>query len=293
LGRTPLRRRLFPLLVIAPGLVFYGIFTVYPILDQVQISFLHWNLVPGRVSPFVGLANYVATFHDPAFLTAIRNTILYMGVTVPAQMAFGMGAAILLRSKLPALGLWRTLIYIPVIASWVVVTYVFSYIFSTTDGVANALLMGLFGPHAGIAWLASTWPAMGVLWLLAVWKGVGWSMVIFLAALAGVPSDQVEAARVDGAPSWQRFWHVTLPSIRPAAVFVLVMLVIGGVQAFTSIFLLTGGAPDNTTQVVLTYAYQQAFDFFNFSYGAAMATMVGIALLVLSIVMLRELRERG
>jgi multiple sugar transport system permease protein len=287
IGRRPL-----PYLFILPGLAVYLIFTVYPVLRQVLMSFQHWQPVPGTPTPFVGWSNYAAAIHDPVVHTAAINSVLYTVVTVPSQMLLGLIAATLLHRHLPARGLWRTLIYLPVVTSWVIASYVFAYLFNSNEGLINAVLSAVAGHTVTVNWLQDTWTSMGVIWLLAVWKGIGWSMIMFLAGLTALDKSVVESGRVDGAHGWRLWWHVILPGIRSTVIFVFVMLVIGSLQAFISIFLLTSGGPYNSTEVLLTYTYQVAFSFFNFGYAAALATMLGILLFLLSAAEIRLLRER-
>ena len=222
------RRRAVPYLLLLPAVVVYGVFTVYPVFRQFELGFFNWHIFPGASNPFVGLSNYTQLFHDPIVRTAAFNSFLFIVVTVPLQMAIGMFAAAVLTDRLPGSVLWRAAVYIPVVTSWVVVSWVFSYIFSSQGGVANALV-GFFAGHTvSIDWTAKTWTANAVIWLLSIWKGMGWSFIIFLAALDGVPRELMEAARIDGA-SERRVWrHVVIPSLRTAITFVLVLLVIGG-----------------------------------------------------------------
>ena len=212
-------------------------------------------------------------------------------ITVPAQMALGLFAAAMLTDRLPGATLWRTLIFIPVITSWVIVSYIFAYTFSAGDGLANSVL-SLFAGHAvRIDWLAQTWTGNAVIWLLGIWKGVGWSFIIFLAALDGVPREVVEAGRVDGA-SERRLWrNIIIPSLRTSIVFVLVLLVIGAAGVFQQVYLMTAGGPYNSTQVLFTYAYQQAFQFFNFSYAASIASLFAVVLFSFSVVEIQVLRR--
>lgn len=285
------RRQAIPYALILPGLAFYAIFTIYPVFKQAEISFYNWHVVPGAHNPFVGLSNYAKLFADPVVLTAVRNTLLYVVVTVPAQLLLGLAAAHVVHERLPAKNLWRTLIFIPVVTSWVIVSYLFAYIFNAQGGLANQVLSAVVGHHVAVLWLENTWTANTVIWLLAVWKGLGWAFVMFLAALTTVPRELVEAGRVDGARGRRLWWHIVLPSIRATFVFVLVLLVIGAFQVFISVFLLTSGGPINSTQVLLTYAYQQAFQFFDFGYAAALATLIAMVLLSVSIVEIRLLRR--
>jgi multiple sugar transport system permease protein len=282
-----------PYALIVPAAVVYALFTVYPIARQFDISFFNWHVFPGADNPFLGVKNFTAALADPIVRTATLNTVLYVVITVPVQMALGLFAAAILSDRLPAAGLWRALIFIPVVTSWVIVSYVFAYIFNDQGGVANGLLSLFAGHQVSIDWLAQTWTGNAVIWIVGIWKGVGWSFVMFLAGLDGVPREIVEAARVDGATE-QRLWRrVVIPSIRPTIVFVFVLLVIGGTQVFTQVYLLTGGGPYNSTQVLFTYAYQQAFTNFEFGYAAAVASMIAVIVFGLSVAEIQLLRRRN
>ncbi len=286
------RRTLTPLLLLVPAAVLYGVFTVYPIVRQFDMSFFHWNVLPGEASPFVGWSNYSEIFRTPEIRTAAFNTLLYVVITVPAQMALGLFAAAVLTDRLPASTLWRGLVFIPVVTSWVVVSYLFAYMFSPEGGLVDSFL-GLFVGHAvHFDWLAYTWTGNAIIWIVGVWKGVGWSFIIFLAALDGVPRDIIEAARMDGARE-RRIWRtVIIPSIRSSLVFVLVLLVIGAATVFASVYLITAGGPYGSTQVLYTDAYNLVFTDFEFGYGAAIASMLAVVLFALSWAQIRVLLLR-
>jgi multiple sugar transport system permease protein len=290
-------RALTPYLLLIPAALLYGIFTVYPIVRQAQISFYDWHVEPGAVNPFVGWANYTAIFRDPEIRTAAFNTLLYIVITVPAQMIIGLVAAAFLTDRLPGRTFWRALIFIPVLTSWVVVSYLFAYLFnSSSGGLANELLSLLSGHTVQVDWLQQTWTANGVIWLLGIWKGIGWSFVLFIAALDVIPHDPMEAARVDGAGEFRIWRTIVLPEIRATTTFVLVLLVIGGAQVFQSVYLMTSvdgvpGNPYGSTNVLFTYAYYQAFSVFSFGYAAAIATMLGLVLIAFSVVRVQMLRR--
>jgi multiple sugar transport system permease protein len=297
-GAAPRRSRRLgkaatPYLLIVPAAVVYALFTAYPIVRQFDISFFNWHVFPGADNPFVGFKNFSTAFNDPVVRTATLNTVLYVVITVPAQMALGLFAAAILSDRLPAAGLWRALIFIPVVTSWVIVSYVFAYIFNDQGGVANGLLSLFAGHQVSIDWLAQTWTGNAVIWIVGIWKGVGWSFVMFLAGLDGVPRQIVEAARVDGATEPRLWRRVVLPAIRPTIVFVFVLLVIGGTQVFTQVYLLTSGGPYNSTQVLFTFAYQQAFTNFEFGYAAAVASMIAVVVFGLSVAEIHVLRRRN
>jgi multiple sugar transport system permease protein len=290
-------RAMTPYLLLIPAAALYGIFTIYPIVRQAEISFFTWHIEPGAVNPFVGWANYTAIFRDPEIRTASFNTLLYIVITVPAQMIIGLAAAAFLTDRLPARTLWRALIFIPVLTSWVVVSYLFAYLFnSSSGGLANELLSLVAGHTVQVDWLQQTWTANAVIWFLGIWKGIGWSFVLFIAALDVIPHDPLEAARVDGASELRIWRRIVLPEIRATTTFVLVLLVIGAAQVFQSVYLITSvdgvpGNPYGSTNVLFTYAYYQAFSVFSFGYAAAIATMLGLVLIVFSVVRVQVLRR--
>ena len=279
-------------LFLAPGFLLFALVIAYPIVRAFQISLYNWSIVPTSASKFIGFHNYNRAFHDPIFWRGLANTGFYMAVTVPAQIVLGLATAVLLDARMPARGFFRTLYYLPVVTSWVVVSLLFRYLFITDGGLINWLLHdGLHLSGHNINWLGTRWTAMLALSILGVWKGIGWSMVIFLAALQGVPRELQEAAAVDGAKPWRRFRAVSLPAIRPVVAFVTVMLVIGGFNVFISVYLMTGGGPLDETQVLLTYMYRQAFAFLDFGYGSALAFTLTLIVFALSLGQLRLFRR--
>lgn len=295
--RRPLRRRtsrrasLVPYLFLAPGFVLFAALIIYPMIRAFQMSFYDWNIVAGATSHFIGLDNYITAYHDPIFWRALANSAVYMAFTVPPQIVLGLLVALLLRAKAPGRPLFRVLFYLPVVTSWVVVSLLFQYLFADS-GLINYLLHEVHATNGGTPWLGNRWTALTAVSVLGVWKGVGWSMMIFLAALQGVPHELEEAAAIDGAGVWRRFTTVTLHAIWPATVFVTVMLVIGGFNVFTSVLLMTNGGPADQTQVLLTYMYKQAFTFLDFGYGSAIAVVLTVLVFVLSAIQLRVFRDR-
>jgi len=275
-----------------PGLLFFATFMIYPLLKALQISLYRWSIMPGRPSEFLGLANYTRAFDDPIFWVALRNTVLYTMVTVPGQMILAMLVALLLNHVGRGRVFFRTIYYLPVITSWVVVSFLFRYLFQSPGGLINYLVVDVLRILAEpVPWLRQAATAMVPILSLGIWKGIGWSMVIFIAALQTIPIEVYEAAAMDGANRWQRFWGITLPLVRPTVVFVLVMLIIGGFNVFISVYLITAGGPLKQTEVILSYMYHQAFDFLDFGYGAAISYMLAVIILVLSILQIRFLRR--
>jgi multiple sugar transport system permease protein len=268
---------------VLPGFALYALVMLYPTVQALLISLRDYNIVPGASSPWIGLDHYQRALEDPVLRRSFLNAVFYTAVTVPAQVVIGLFLAVLLDAKLPGRTLFRVLFYVPVITSWVVVSLLFQYLFATDRGFVNWVVVDvlhLFGDN--VNWLGDRWPAMITISLLGIWKGVGWSMLIFLAALTGVPRELHEAAAIDGAGSVARFRNVSLPLIRGAVATVVILLMIGGFNVFTSVLLMAGDDPLDQKQVPLTYMYQQAFEFLEFGYGSAISFLLTIVVLALA-----------
>jgi len=262
-------------LFLAPGTIVLTLVMIYPTVQAFNISLHDWSVVPGVESVFVGVGNYRRAFNDPIFWRSIANGGIYMLVTVPLQLLLGLACAVTLDSRFPGRTTFRAVIYVPVISSWVVASLLFRFLFRTESGLINQILSGTSTFIADpIDWLGGRWTALAVVAALGVWKGVGWAMLIFLAALQSVPAELHEAAAVDGAGPMQRFAAVTIPAIRRTFSLVTIFLVIGGFNVFISVYLITNGGPADQTQVPLTYLYRQAFLFLDFGYGSAIAFML-------------------
>ncbi len=292
--RTRTFRRLLPVyLFILPGMALFLLWTLYPMLDALVMSFFQWNPNPAATSPFNGLGNYTQALSDPIFWRAFSNVLSYTVITVAGQMALGLAVALLLNRKLFARGLFRALFYLPVVTSWVVVSIAFAFLFSSPFGPVDWFFGDVLHliPDTQI-WLGSTTLALPTLMILGVWKGIGWNMVIFLAGLQSIPAELYEAARVDGANSWILFRYITLPLLRPVITFATVILTMGGFGTFIPMFVLTQGGPLHSTETLLTYAYTNAFQEFNFGYAAAITYIFAIFVFLLAIVQIRVMQRK-
>ena len=289
---TRRRRRLSttPYLFLLPGIVIFVVAIIWPAVSAFQMSLYKWNVFNSALSRWSGIDNYIRAFQDPHFWLSLSNSGIYMVATVIPQIALGLGIALLLKRKSPSQPVFRVLFYLPVVTSWVVVSLLFKFLFDDSGLINFTLHDFLHLEASNTSWLADRWSALVVICLLGIWKGIGWSMMIYLAALQGVPESLEEAAEMDGANRWQRFRVVTLPAINPATVFVSVMLVIGGLNVFTSVQLITGGGPIGQTDVVLTYMYTQAFSFTDFGYASSIAVILAVLVFILAIVQLRVMR---
>ncbi|HTX80111.1 MAG TPA: sugar ABC transporter permease [Longilinea sp.] len=286
------QKLILPYLFILPAFILFCVFMVYPLLKGFQISFFNWSVLPNTPSTFIGLDNYIRAFSDKIAGVAFKNTILYALITVPAQMIIAMFIAVLINSVTRGKVFFRAIYYIPVVTSWVIVSLLFKYLFASPQGVINYFLTDVFHvsstavPFLQEADLAEI-PIMG----LGIWKGIGWSMIIYLAALSTIPHELTESALIDGAGAWQRFWSITFPLISPTVVFTLVMLLIGGFNVFISVYLITNGGPMQLTEVILSYLYHQTFVYLDFGYGAALSFLMAFVIIIASALQLKFLRK--
>ena len=291
-------RRLLPIYgLLLPGLLLYGLWAAYPLVSSFILSFSEWNLTKPTV--FVGLDNYARALGDPLFWRSLASTLGYTIVTVAGQLILGLGAALLLNQRIPGRSFLRLVYYLPVITSWVIVSLVFLFIYNGQAGALNWLLKDVL--HLipkNVAWLAEPSTALWAIAVLGIWKGIGWTMVVFLAGLQSVPRELYEAAAMDGAGAWARFRYVTLPFLRATSTFLLVVLTIGGFNAFISIFVMSSsatgtiGGPLNSTDVVLTYMWKQAFAQIDLGYGAALSFLLALAIGLVSLVEFRLIRRQ-
>ncbi|MGE5676310.1 MAG: carbohydrate ABC transporter permease [Mycobacterium leprae] len=281
LYRLKARLEVVPFLL--PGLLLFAVFVLWPLMQGVRVSFYHWSIMPGADQEFVGLANFKKAFMDPVARRAAFNTTVYVLITVPGQMAIGMLVALGLNSAIKGKTAWRAIYYLPVLTSWVVVSFIFKYLFSGGGSPINYIFHDVLHllPQR-VEWLQSFWTAQVPIAGLGIWKGIGWNMVMFLAGLQGIPTELYEAAAIDGATRSQTFWRVTMPLMRPVILFVLTLLTIGGFGVFISVTLLTAGGPMDATQVILSYMYDQGFKYFDFGYGFALAVLLSLLIFALN-----------
>lgn len=278
---------------IGPSVVVILGLSVVPVVWSLLLSFRADDLVtPGR---WVGLDNYRALTQDPNFRTAVGNTLLYAALYVPLSLVGGLALALALNRRIRLIGLYRTLVFIPFVVSATAQGVLFSFILDPEFGVANALLH-----HLGISaqgFLADPDQALYLLVLISLWSGVGFCVVVYLAALQDVPPELVEAARIDGAGRAQVLRHVTLPALTPVTVFLLLWQFITSLQVFDLIYVTTKGGPLGSTTVIVYFVWQQAFQMFTAGYGAASAYVLALALLVaggaLRVVRRRQGRTEG
>ncbi len=253
-----------------PALVLLGIFLVFPIIYLGYLSFTGGSFTRSGVR-WVGLNNYLRLFLNPDFWQVIFNTIYFTIGTVIPSIFIPLGLAVLLNRQLVFTGIFRTLYFIPSIVSLVAAGLGFRWLFQT-DGAVNSLLNN-FGLNP-ISWLSDSVWAMSVLISLSVWKQIGFNLVVFLAGLQTIPISRYEAAELDGANSWQQFWYITLPGIQPTLIFSAITTAIFTLKSFEQVYIITGGGPLNSTNLLVYYIYDRAFAQFDFGYAAAAAMVL-------------------
>ncbi|HEY6952777.1 MAG TPA: sugar ABC transporter permease [Bacteroidota bacterium] len=267
-------------LFLSPTLLIFSVFVAFPVLFSFFLSFHTWNMFSTHQS-FVGLNNYARIIHSPEFWTVLKNTAVYTLGTVPLNMVLSLSVAYFLNKKIAGKRILRTAFFAPVIMSSVAAAVIWRWVYEPNFGLLNYCL-NWFGIPA-VNWLNEPTAAMSALIVMGVWKTFGVNMVLFSAGLQGIPDHYYEAAELDGAGRWRRFWNITLPLLSPTTFFILVMSVIGSFQVFDTVFVLTSGGPLGTTKVLVFYLYEQAFKFFDMGYASAVAYLLFALVFVLTI----------
>ena len=286
-----IRRSWVCYLFILPNLVGVLLFLAFPVVFAFYMSFTEWDILTD--SKFVGLRNYKEMFtDDPLFWTSLRNSAYYVLLTVPTMLVVALGLAMAMNQAVRGIAFFRAAIYVPVLMSMVAVAFVWQWIFNYDFGLLNAFLDLLHLPS--VRWLTDSNWAMISIAIMAVWKSSGYFAVILFAALQGVPEVLHEAARIDGASAWNRFWNITIPLIAPALLFVTVISVIGSFQVFDQVYLVTGnGGPGTATYVYNLHLFNEGFTFFRMGYAAALAYVLFAILFVITYIQLRLGRSRA
>ncbi len=266
-------------LYLAPALVFLVVFTYYPMGFSAYLSLFRWNvLTPEKV--FVGLENYLTLWRQPLFWLVLRNNLFYALGAIPATMVLGLFLAILVNQKLGAArGIYRAALFYPTMIPMVAAAMLWVWIFNPGIGLFNYYTGFLGLPR--LDWLYDRHWALPAIIIMSIWKNFGYYMLIYLAALQGIPGELYEAAGLEGAGAWARFWSITFPLLGPTSLFVFVVAIISSFQVFDQVFVMTQGGPADQTNVLIFYIYQNAFRFWDLGMGAALTTVFICLLLVL------------
>jgi multiple sugar transport system permease protein len=272
----------------APNLVLLAVFLFLPIAWAFVLSF---QQTKGFGTPeWVGWDHYVRFATDPVFWRSLGNTVVFTLATVPIELGAGLGLAVLLNSVLPARGLFRTIIVLPMVISGVASGMIAVILFYESNGLINKVLTAI--GLSPVAWQSQGTPAMISVVIAAIWLRLGFNMIIYLAGLQGISPELYEAARIDGASRWQQLKSVTVPLVGPSTFFLLIMNVIASFQVFDLIFVMTGGGPGDATSVLVTYAYRNGFQIREQGYGAAIGIVILIITLVFTFIQWKMSRTR-
>jgi multiple sugar transport system permease protein len=282
-------------LFVAPALAVIGLFFFAPAVAALGLSLTDFDiyaLADWRNLRFVGLRNYAELLANPLFWQALGNTLYFVAVGVPLSIGASLGAALLLDSRLARFkGFFRTALFAPVVTTLVAVAVIWRYLLHTRYGLINYAL-GAVG-ISPIDWLGDPHWAMPAIILFAVWKNFGYNMLIFVAGLQTIPEDLYEAARMDGASALRRFWHVTLPGLAPVVLLVSLLTVAGYLQLFAEPYVMTQGGPGQATVSVLYFMYEQGFKWWNLGVASAVAFLLFLLMLAVTVVQLAVARRRG
>ena len=284
LSKKELKKNLIAYSFILPNFLGFAIFTLIPMIFALALAFLNWD--GSNPITFAGLDNFKHLFQDTTFKISIINTIYYSIGTVPLTLAASLGIAILLNKKIFARNFFRTIFFFPYVASLIAVAVVWNMIFNPSMGIVNSFLtsIGVANPPG---WTSSTTWAMPVIIFVSMWKNMGYYMVIYLAALQGIPSELYEAASLDGASAWQKFRNVTLPMLTPTTFFVSIMLTISCFKVFDFVYMMTQGGPGRSTMVLVYHIYNTAFKEFSYGYSSAMSMVLFVIVLAITIFQFR------
>ena len=267
-------------LFILPNFLGFLLFMLVPIIMALVFSFTNYDVISQM--DFVGINNYVGLFTDDQFITSLLNTLWFAVLTVPTGVILALLLAVLFNRQIRGISIFRTFVFIPVITSMVAVSLVWSMLYEDNAGLLNTLLgyVGL-GP---VHWLTDTNIAMISIAIMSVWKGLGYNMTIFLAGLQGVPGELYDAATIDGATARQKFMKITVPMIAPTTYFVTLMALIGSLQVFDQVWIMTQGGPVDATKTVAMYLYQYGFQFYKMGYACAAAYVLFILVFIVSLI---------
>ncbi len=295
---TRVRKNLWAYLLIAPMLILFLAFTLYPLVASVRYTFYNWDGI-GAPRDFVGLEHYIEIAHDPFFWNAFRNTFFYALVVVPVQLFLALGLALVLNTRwLRARNIFRGVFFSPIVMSSAVVGVVFSLIYTAIGPGVNKLLIQVGATDRPIDWLGNPHTAIWLVILVGIWLGLGYPLIYFLAALQSIDAELYDAARVDGAGGPARFWHITLPLIRPVGFVVLLITTLHTLRVFDVVQVMTRGGPYFATDVVGTYIYRQAFQVTplgdseaRLGYASAAAFFMALLVMGISVVQLFAVRS--
>ncbi len=286
-GRKSTKQTMAAYLFIMPSFLGVLVFIAFPVLFALYMSLQQWD---GITTPqFVGLENFISLFKDPIFWITFRNTVVYTIITVPVSVLISLGVAQLLNQRVVGLAFFRTAMFIPVVTSALAIAVIWKWIYDYDNGLLNDTLSLLH--LAQIPWLSEPAWALIALCIIGVWQGFGFTTILILAAIQNVPDSLLEAASIDGASAWTRFWRITVPLISPTLLFVTIISFVASFQVFTQIYYLTNGGPDYGTSVLTFLVFQRAFVQNRFGEAAALSYVMFAIIFAVTMIQMRFSRN--
>jgi multiple sugar transport system permease protein len=290
-GRNPYKKGDFSsaLLFLSPTLVIFTAFILFPVFFSFYLSFQKWNMFSGD-STFVGLDNYARMIQSEEFWMVLKNTAIYTFGTIPLNMALSLWVAYILNKKIIGKKFLRTAFFAPVIISPVAAAVIWRWLYDPNFGLVN-YAVALVGIDP-VNWLNEPTAAMFALIIMGVWKTFGINMVLFSAGLQGIPETYYEAADLDGASKWDKFWRITVPLLSPTTFFIMIMSMISSFQVFDIVYVLTSGGPLGSTKVLVFYVYEYAFKFFEMGYASAISYFLFAILFILTMLQVKYMKSK-
>jgi len=271
----------------APALLVYAVFLIYPLFQSISYSFFDWA-GPGRIATNVGFENFARVFRDPVFYRALLNNGVVVAVSILIQLPVGLVLAVVITSGLKAKRFFRAVYFLPTLMSTVAVGILWGFIYNPSYGIINVVLRAVGLDFLAQGWLGQSSTALAAVMVTTVWTYAPFYMIIYSAAISSLPGDVYEAASIDGANKLQQFFLLTVPMLRPTIITTSVLALIGSIKFFDLIFVMTKGGPSGSTELLATYVFKQGFTNQQFGYASALAVvMLAIALVATSIVLIR------
>jgi multiple sugar transport system permease protein len=274
---------------VLPALILFGMFVLWPFLQAIIISFYKYNI---GVREFIGFDNYIKMFHDPVFMKTLINNVLYIVIVVPCSLFLSLGISLAIyRKGTMVKSVVRAIFYLPAIVPSVCMAVVWKWLYNPEYGLLNIVIKALGGPE--VRFLGDQNIAIFAVMLIIVMWTIGQPIILFTASLGNVPSSVLEAADIDGASGWQKFWRVTWPMIKPTTLYIMVTLTIGVMQVIEAIMLTTNGGPYYASNSLLLMIYNQAFDLSNFGYASAIGNIMFVIVAILSVIQFKVMNTEN
>ncbi len=279
------------ILFLLPATLFYSVFMVYPILQSIQLSFFDWGGIASIEPVFIGMRNYIEMFQDKIFYKALKHTFIYMGINLAVQIPLGLLFALFVANQKRGGRYFKAAFFMPVILSSTAIALMWKFIFTPTSGLLSTIMIKIgLGDYIHV-WLADVATVMPAIALVGAWQGVGYVMILLLAAVVNVPGAVIESSIIDGANTWQRTIYVVVPLIWGAIKTNIVLLIIGSIKVCDLIFVMTGGGPFYESEVLTTYMYTISFSNGEFGLGSAVATFIFVLGVILTLVTNRLMKQ--